>query len=207
MQIFAIKYKTMKLALFDFDGTITTDDSLIKFICFVVGDAKFIWGMILLSPMLIAYKLKLIPNYKAKQYMLSYFFKGTSEEKFMQVANEYSLNHIDTILRPKAMEKIAWHKEQGHKIVIVSASIECWLKPWCDENNLDLIATKLEIKDGIVTGKFLTKNCYGIEKANRVQEQYDLSEYDHIYAYGDSRGDKELLELADESFYKPFREE
>ena len=194
------------LALFDFDGTITTDDSLIKFIRFVVGDTKFIWGMTLLSPTLTAYKLKLIPNYKAKQYMLSYFFNGTSEEKFTQVANEYSLNHIDTILRPKAMEKIAWHKEQGHKIVIVSASIECWLKPWCDKNNLDLIATKLEIKDGTVTGKFLTKNCYGIEKANRVQEVYNLSDYNHIYAYGDSRGDRELLALADERFYKPFRD-
>ena len=195
----------MKLIFFDFDGTITTDDSLIKFVRFVVGDAKFIWGMTLLFPMLTVYKLKLIPNYKAKQYMLSYFFKGMSEEKFMQVANEYSLEHINTILRPKAMNKIAWHKEQGHKVVVVSASIECWLKPWCDKNGLGLISTKIEIKDGLVTGKFLSKNCYGIEKANRVQEAYDLSEYGHIYAYGDSRGDKELLELADESFYKPFR--
>ncbi len=195
----------MKLALFDFDGTITTDDSLIKFIRFVVGDAKFVIGMAVLSPMLTAYKLKLIPNYKAKQYMISYFFKGMDENKFMQVAKEYSLKHIKTILRSEAMEKIAWHKEQGHKIVIVSASIECWLKPWCNENHLDLIATKLEIKDNIITGKFLTKNCYGIEKANRVQEKYNLDDYDHIYAYGDSRGDKELLELADESFYRPFR--
>lgn len=58
-----------QLALFDFDGTITTDDSLIKFIRFVVGDAKTLWGMLLLSPMLIIYKLKLISNYKAKQMM------------------------------------------------------------------------------------------------------------------------------------------
>jgi len=195
----------LKLVLFDFDGTITTDDSLIKFIRFVVGDVRFIRGMTLLLPMLIAYKLKIIPNHKAKQYMLTYFFKGMSEEKFMQVANEYSLNHIKSILRPKAMEKIAWHKEQGHKIVVVSASIECWLKPWCDENNLELIATKLEIKNKIITGKLLTKNCYGIEKANRVQEKYNLNDYSHIYAYGDSRGDIELLKLADEGFYKPFR--
>jgi len=197
----------MKLALIDFDGTITTDDSLIKFIRFVVGDIKFVIGMAALSPMLTAYKLKFIPNYKAKQYMLSYFFKGMIEEKFMQVANEYSLKHIDTILRPKAMEKIAWHKEQGHKVVIVSASIECWLKPWCNKHGLDLIATQLEIKDGTVTGKFLSKNCFGIEKAHRVHEQYNLDDYDHIYAYGDSRGDKELLALADESFYKPFRDD
>jgi len=181
------------LVFFDFDGTITTYDSLIKFIRFVVGDAKTLWGMIFLSPMLVVYKLKLIPNYKAKQLILSYFFKGIDEQEFKKVAKEYSLRHIDTILRPKAMKKIAWHKEQGHKIVIVSASIECWLKPWCDENNLDLIATKLEIKNGVVAAKFLTKNCYGIEKANRVQKQYILSGYDHIYTYGDSRGDKELL--------------
>ena len=193
------------LAFFDFDGTITTDDSLIKFIRFVVGDAKFIAGMILLSPMLTAYKLKLIPNYKAKQMMLSYFFKGMNETKFQEVANTYSLNHIDTILRPKAMEKIAWHQSQGHKVVVVSASIECWLKPWCDKYNLELIATQLEIKDGIVTGRLRTKNCYGIEKVNRVKEAYNLDEYETIYAYGDSRGDRELLDLADEKFYKPFR--
>ena len=196
----------MRLALFDFDGTITTDDSLIKFIRFVVGDTKFVIGITVLSPMLTAYKLKFIPNYKAKQYMLSYFFKGMSEEKFLQVANEYSLNHIDTILRPKAMEKITWHKEQGHKIVIVSASIECWLKPWCDKHGLDLIATKLEIQDGIVTGRLSTKNCYGIEKANRIRDAYNLDAFQTIYAYGDSRGDRELLGLADPTkrFYKNF---
>ena len=195
----------MKLALFDFDGTITKNDSLIKFIRFVAGDAKTLWGMMLLSPILTAYKLKIIPNYKAKQIMFSYFFKGIAEHQFQKVTEEYSLKHIDTMLRPKAMERIAWHKEQEHTVVVVSASIECWLKPWCDRNGLDLIATKIEIKNGLVTGKLLTKNCYGIEKANKVKEVYILDDYDYIYAYGDSRGDRELLELASESFYKPFR--
>ena len=195
-----------KIVFFDFDGTITSDDSLIRFLIFAVDNNKFIWGITRLSLILIAYKLKFIPNYKAKQHVLSYFFKGMSEETFTKVANEYSLKHMNTIIRQKAMEKIIWHKEQKHKIVIVSASIECWLKPWCDKNHLDLIATKLEIKDGIVTGRFLTKNCYGREKTNRIHEQYNLDDYDHIYAYGDSPGDKELLQLADESFYKPFRD-
>ncbi len=193
------------IALFDFDGTITTDDSLIKFIRFVVGDLKTLWGMVFLSPMLVVYKLKLIPNYKAKQMMLSYFFKGMDKQQFQKIAEEYSLKHIDTILRPKAMEKITWHKELGHKVIVVSASIECWIRPWCDQNGLDLIATKIEVKDGFITGKFLTKNCYGIEKASRVKEAYNLDDYDYIYAYGDSRGDKELLGLADKSFYKLFR--
>ena len=196
----------MKLALFDFDGTITKDDSLLKFIRFVVGDGRFIFGLVVLSPILVAYKLKLIPNYKAKQKMLSWFFKGMSKEAFLKVANEYSLVHIDKILRPKAIEKINWHKNQGHKLVVVSASIECWLRPWCEKNGLELIATKLEIKDDIVTGKLLSKNCYGVEKVNRIKEIYNLKDFEYIYSYGDSSGDKQMLELAHEKFYKPFRD-
>ncbi len=196
----------MKLALFDFDGTITKDDSLLKFIRFVVRDVRFVFGLVVLSPILVAYKLKLIPNYKAKQYMLSWFFKGMSKDAFFKVANEYSLVHIDKILRPKAIEKINWHKEQGHKVVVVSASIECWLRPWCKKNDLELIATQLEIKDGIVTGKLLSKNCYGVEKVNRIKEIYNLKDFEYIYSYGDSIGDKEMLSIANESFYKPFRD-
>ena len=195
-----------KIVFFDFDGTITTDDSLLNFIRFVVGDRRFLLGLIVLSPMLILYKLKLIPNYKAKQYMLSWFFKGMSKDAFLKVANEYSLVHIDKILRPKAIEKINWHKNQGHKVVVVSASIECWLRPWCEKNGLELIATKLEIKDDIVTGKLLSKNCYGVEKVNRIKEIYNLKDFEYIYSYGDSSGDKQMLELAHEKFYKPFRD-
>ena len=195
-----------KLALFDFDGTITTEDSLIQFIRFAKGNISYILGMLLLSPMLVLYKLKLIPNYKAKQLMLSYYFKGMNAQKFKEVAEVYSLEHIDIILRPKAMKKITWHQEQGHKIVIVSASMQCWLKPWCLKHDIDLISTELEILDNKLTGTFSTKNCYGVEKENRVKQIYTLNKYEYIYAYGDSSGDKELLALANESFYKPFRD-
>jgi HAD superfamily hydrolase (TIGR01490 family) len=195
----------MQLALFDFDGTITSRDSLIHFIRYAAGDTKVALGMAALSPMLLAYKLGLIPNDQAKQSMLGHFFRGISSKQFQQLAREYSLDKIDTILRPQAMERIEWHKEQGHDVVIVSASIECWLRPWCDKNGLELIATRMEIKNQVVTGKFSTKNCHGQEKVNRVKECYKLDDYECIYAYGDSRGDRELLALADESHYKPFR--
>lgn len=194
----------MNLSLFDFDGTITKSDSLIKFIRFAVGDVKFIIGFFILLPMLLAYKFKLIPNFKAKQIMLSYFFKGMEEKKFKAVAEEYSLNHIDKIIRKSALEKIKWHQEQGDQIVIVSASMECWLKPWCDKHLIDVLCTQLEFENGIFTGKFATKNCYGIEKVKRIKARYNLADYDVIYSYGDSKGDKEMLELADKKYYKYF---
>ena len=195
-----------KIAFFDFDGTITTDDSLLKFIRFVVGDRKFLVGLLFLSPMLVLYKLKFIPNYKAKQYLLSWYFKDIKKEDFFQVANKYSLNHIDKIVRKKAMDRINWHKKQGDKIVVVSASIDCWLRPWCNINNLELIATKLDLSEDKITGNFLTKNCYGQEKVNRINETYNLKEFNYIYAYGDSSGDREMLAIANEKYYKPFRD-
>lgn len=193
------------IAFFDFDGTITNDDSLLKFIKFVVGAKKFFIGLFYLSPVLILYKIRVIPNYKAKQYMLSWYFKDIKKEDFFYTAKEYSLNHIDKMLRPLAIERLSWHKKQGDKIVVVSASIDCWLRPWCEKNGLELIATKLEIKNNKITGNLLTKNCYGQEKVNRIKNQYNLNDYNHIYAYGDSRGDKEMLALANFSFFKPFR--
>ncbi|MFC1827787.1 HAD-IB family hydrolase [Thermodesulfobacteriota bacterium] len=194
----------MNIALFDFDGTITTKDTLADFIQYVVGKPFYYMGLFILSPMLAAYTLKLIPNYIAKERLMIHFFKGWDEIRFQQFAEQYSLKEIDKITRPKSMEKIIWHQEQGHKIVVVSASMECWLKKWCAKYNIDLIATRLEIQDGKLTGKFATKNCYGIEKANRIKEVYDLSQFDYIYAYGDSPGDKEMLSIANERYYKHF---
>ncbi len=194
----------MKIAFFDFDGTITTQDSLPDFIKFAIGKPKYYLGLCLLSPILLAYVLKLLPNHSAKEKMISYFFKGWPEKTFQAVANEYSINKIDPIVRHKAIEKLRWHLEQGHKVVIVSASMKSWLKQWCDTQNVELISTQLEIKQGKLTGKFATKNCHGKEKVNRIKEQYSLQDYSYIYAYGDSSGDKDMLKLANEAFYKPF---
>ncbi len=195
----------MKIAFFDFDGTITTRDSLPDFIQHAVGKITYYTGLIRISPMLAAYSLKLIPNQDAKEQMLAHFFKGWEATRFHRVAEAYALQRIDKIIRPLAMKRIRQYLTKGDRVVIVSASMECWLHPWCEKHNIELIATRLEIKNKRLTGKFATKNCYGPEKVYRIKEIYKLNQYDVIHAYGDSRGDKELLEIASKRFYKPFR--
>ncbi|XOB61311.1 HAD family hydrolase [Campylobacterota bacterium DY0563] len=194
------------LALFDFDGTITYKDSFFQFIKFSKGSLKTYIGLFFLFPIILLYKLKILPNYKAKEIVISWFFKNMQKEVFEELAREFSLNHIDKIIRTKALEEINWHKNQGNDVVIVSASIEEWLKPWCNKYNIDLIGTKLEYKNDRLTGKLSTKNCYGVEKVERLTKFYNKKEYNFIYAYGDSEGDKELLAFANKSFYKPFKE-
>jgi phosphoserine phosphatase len=55
---------------------------------------------------------------------------------------------------------------------------------------------------GMITGRFLTRSCSGKEKARRVRERYDLSRYEYVYAYGDNAGDRAMLDLADEKYYR-----
>lgn len=194
----------MKITFFDFDGTITTKDSLADFIKFAVGKFNYYKGLLILSPILIPYILKLVPNDVAKEKLISHFFKGWDINRFQQISNNYALEKIDKIIRPNAMEKIKWHQQQGHEIVIVSASMENWLIAWCEKNYINLISTKLEVKDNKLTGRFSTLNCHGIEKVSRIKELYNLEDYEVIYAYGDSKGDKEMLNIADEKYYKYF---
>jgi phosphoserine phosphatase len=76
------------------------------------------------------------------------------------------------------------------------------LADWCTTCDVDLIATKLEIRNGRVTGRFLTRSCSGKEKVRRIEERYDVKSYDYIYAYGDTQGDKAMLDIANEKYYK-----
>ena len=62
-----------------------------------------------------------------------------------------------------------------------------------------------QIVDGRLTGRFLTPNCYGAEKVNRIRQLLPDRQHYYLVAYGDSRGDRELLAEADEAYYKPFR--
>lgn len=193
-----------RLVLFDFDGTITTKDTFIEFIKFYHGPTKFAVGFALLSPFLVAFKLKLLANWKAKEKVLSWFFKDESLETFTNKCEAFTIQVLPKLVRPKALAAIH-EMEKDYDIVVVSASAENWVSPWCRANKLHLLATTLEVVNGKLTGKIKGKNCFGMEKVNRIREKYDLVSYTEILAYGDSSGDKEMFELAHKHFYKPFR--
>ncbi len=194
------------IVFFDFDGTITSKDTMIEFLKFYRGKFRFYVGLFLLLPVIFLYLLKIISNEKAKELVLSFFLEGDSKDDFESISRMFSLEIIPKIVKKEAIERIRWHKQNGHKVVVVSASIENWIKPWCDENNLELIATRVEIKDGRLTGRLLTRNCYGEEKVRRIKEIYNLDDYNEVYVYGDSKGDIPMLNLASEGrrFYRCF---
>ena len=113
---------------------------------------------------------------------------------------------LEAYCKQSALQRIQWHKENNHTVVLVSASFEEYLRPLCEKWQIELLATTMEIHNGIMTGKFSQPNCYGIQKEKRIKAVYNLNDYESIYAYGDTRGDKEMLALAsaNQAFFRIF---
>lgn len=194
-----------RIAFFDFDGTITTRDTLLEFIKYSKGRFRFYLGFLLNSPWLIAFKLKIISNQKGKERILSHFFRNDSLEDFQQQCDRFATDQVPGLIRPKALREIARLQEAGFTIVIVSASPENWIREWSASLDVCLIATRLATTGKKLTGRIDGINCHGKEKVRRIEQVYTLSDYNEIYAYGDSGGDRPMLGVANISFYKPFR--
>ena len=194
------------LALFDFDGTITSRDTLPLFIRFTNGLTRLCVKGLGAAPSLGGYCLGLINNQRAKENLLAAFLRGWSRQKLEKAGEDFSRWVIDKIVRPEALARIEWHRGQGHKVLVISASPEEWVRPWAEKNGLICLATRLEYADDKFTGRFEGLNCHGYEKVYRLRLylQAEPTNY-YIYAYGDSGGDRAMLDLADEPFYKPFR--
>lgn len=193
-----------RLAVFDFDGTLTYKDSFLEFIRYYHGNSAFYLGMLRMSPWLLAYKAKLIPNWRAKEKVLEHFFGQQPEKEFRKKGEDFARQLIPAMLRPRAEEALKKHLASGDRVLVVSASAEPWLEAWAQELGIELLATCLESKDGQITGRINGRNCYGPEKVSRLREYLRLEDYDEVYVYGDSKGDREMLALASHPHYRHF---
>lgn len=191
-----------KIVAFDFDGTLTTRDTLLEFIRFAKGTTAFVIGFLLHAPLLVLMKLGLYPNYRAKQRIFSYYFKGMKLSDFDALCQRFAENNRK-LLRTKGVQTLQKAEAEGAEVLIVSASIDNWVQPFFPE--VKVLGTQIEVEDDLLTGRFLTRNCYGQEKVERILALYPQRETYVLTAYGDSRGDRELLAFADEAHYKPFR--
>ena len=197
-----------KIYCFDFDGTLTTSDTLLEFIKYAKGTSRFLMVFLMYSPLLVLMKLHLYPNWKAKQKVFAHLFEGMRIEKFDKLCQEFAETR-QHLLRPQGIQRVHEALAAGDQVFIVSASIDNWVRPFFHVRGLDaveVLGTQVEVKDGKLTGRFLSRNCYGAEKVRRITAALpqDRQAYT-IEAFGDSRGDKEMLSFADQGHYKPFR--
>lgn len=193
------------LALFDFDGTLTRNDTLLAFLRYVHPGFSWLFPLAFAMPAIILWKMGLRSNDAAKLALVRWAFQRIKPEWLATLGERFANECVDAFLRPAAWQTLQAHRKAGHRIVVVSASLDTWLAPWAERHGLELLCTNIKrAADGTLT--LQPANCYGPEKARRVCELLNLTHYSTVYAYGDSRGDSELLALATHPFYRTFPE-
>lgn len=193
----------MRTYAFDFDGTLTRRDTFVEFIRHAFGTRRTLWGFLRFAPILVLMKLGRYPNWKAKQRVFAWFFKGMSLNEFDRHCDQFAHDNPQ-LLRADGFAIIRRAVSEGHPVVVISASIDRWVRPFFAEfgDRVTFACTQIEATGHVVTGRFLTPNCYGAEKPKRLLRAMPQRESYHLTAFGDSRGDKELLEAADTAYFR-----
>lgn len=194
------------VAAFDFDNTFIDRDSLLSFLIYSQGTLKTLYILLFLIPQAIKYVCGQISRQQMKETILTAFLSGKSFDSVEIQGKKFADTILDRYINPDALKKLLWHQSEGHRCLLVSASPDFYLLPWGLRHGFEkVLASKLEANfQGIVTGKLIGENCWGPQKLYRLIEYLGPKENFQLYAYGDSRGDKEMLELADYPFYKTF---
>jgi phosphatidylglycerophosphatase C len=184
------------VAAFDFDGTLARRDTLVPFLRQACGNRR-----VALATARAARRSRSRDDLKLA--LLASLFRGWPEARLHDLGRTYSAT-LPALFRPEIAERVRWHQAEGHAVVIVSASLDAYLRPLGDALGVDgVLAVELMANtDGVLTGAVVGgTNTRGPGKVERLRTWLDgrfgSGTEVELWAYGDSAGDEELLALAD----------
>lgn len=186
------------VAAFDVDNTLTTRDCVIPFLR-RVGGRRFVVRLALHGPRIVVAaagrrrdRIKVLATRAA--------VRGRPHDEIVAEARRFAETVWESRMRPDTVARLRWHLEQGHRVVLVSASYRDYLVPLAERLGAHaVLSTELDVRDGICTGELRGPNCRAGVKVERLRS-WIASEGvapSEVHAYGDSTGDRELLAFAD----------
>ncbi len=187
------------VAAFDFDKTISTRDNVVPFIRALLGRPRLTRALLAISPQLVRAALDDQQRDAAKVALVRHTLTGCDAGRVAEVAADFADEVVARHLRPDVVERVAWHRNQRHELVILSASFTSYLDPIAARLGFAaVLATELAVgDDGRLTGELVRPNVRGAEKVRRLDEWLGAGPA-FVWAYGDSSGDRELLARADQ---------
>jgi HAD superfamily hydrolase (TIGR01490 family) len=187
------------LALFDFDGTITRKDSALTFYQSIYTNRfDYLFRHIFLClPEFILYRLGWTDYVPLKRKRLQIHVGRLTYSDYSRFLVNFHMVLLPSIIKQSALDRIDWHKSKGHEIWIVSASYDFLLSDWCNQLGLNVLYNITKKNQGNCI--FEGEDCNFNGKVNQIKKNIKLSDYEKIYAYGDSEGDYAMISLAHES--------
>lgn len=196
-----------RVVAFDCDGTLIRGDATRRFLLLLRGPIGLAFDLFILTPKLLVWRLGHCSTAQLKEALLNRALQAASPRR-----REAALRKLTAILvaqlRPKAVARMRWHQQQGHRCLIVTASPEPFIAPLAHTLGVELIATGCS--DLLQVGptsplRLTTPNCKGPEKLQRLEQLLGVRPLtDHLEAYGDSRGDRELLIASGRPHWRSF---
>lgn len=186
------------VAAFDVDGTLTTTDTFVPFVRAVAGPWRSAAVAVEVAPLALAVAAGRASRDDLKARVVHGTLGGRAVATLRAVGEQHARRIERGWLRGDTTARLRWHQREGHRTVLVSASLRYYLEPLARSLGIDqVLCTDLAV-DGTgdrVTGELAGGNCRGQVKADRLLALLGGPPAE-LWAYGDSAGDDQLLALA-----------
>jgi len=192
------------LSVFDFDGTLTRHDSFVPFLRFAFGYRTFSRRIVTMTLPALRCMGKRMTRDELKETLITTFLTDVDEKWVSTKAEQFCQVYWGRLMRPSGLMAVANEVTSGAIVTLCSASPEIVLRPFAERLGIRLIGTQLEVNEGKLTGRISGHNCRCIQKIIRLEKEYGpLKDY-HLRAWGDTRGDYELLSAATDPHWRHF---
>lgn len=189
----------MVVAAFDVDGTLTTRDCVRPFLERAAGRRRMVIS-VLRRPVATVVAAARRDRDRFKEIVVGGSLRGKLIAEVEAIGEQFAQFVLVNWLRSDTMRRLRWHQRAGHRIVLVSASLAPYLRPLALRLGVDdVLCTDAARSGDRYVGRLAGPNCRAIEKRRRFEEWLEQNRWGgaEVWAYGDSAGDRELLDRAD----------
>ena len=186
------------MVAFDFDGTITSTDTLRLFLT-RIRSRRALAGTFFRHAPRVALALRGGPARDAAKALICLDVLGGLTHEEAEAAAVATAQVVErSWIRPDARARIHWHLAAGHRIIVVSASFDAYVRRVAATLGIEeVIATRWEVdaRTGVLSGRLDGPNVRGEAKVALLADHLD-GPCDLDYAYGNSSGDTAMLARA-----------
>lgn len=186
----------MTLALFDLDETLIAGDSASLWLEYMVAQG--------LAPVdMVAEEQAMMSLYhQGKMDMHQYMaftlqpLAGKTRQWLDSLCTRFAEQELRNRIYPEGLARIEWHREQGHTLVLISASGEHLVSPMARMLGMDhCIAIQLDEEEGRLTGQTRGTLSFREGKVARVNQLFTdrANPWQESFGYSDSHNDLPLL--------------
>lgn len=193
--------KRPSAAFYDMDGTLLSANVVHAYAYYALHAQGLGSRITRTASLLASLPLYAIADKVDRKYFNEVFYKnyeGFSEDRLIVLGQEVFEKVLKPTIFPGVPELLKRSREQGHRQVIVTGGLDYITRPLAEHLGFDdLVANRLEIKDGYATGRIVKPFIAGANKAlwvRRYAEQHQI-DLDRSFAYADSGSDLPLLSM------------